>query len=147
MDGRGKTGARHPDRLAVVHVRQSPTRQVPENREPAGRQYALRDHALALGWPSGRTVTIDAGPGVSGPASGGRKGYGRLRQEVSRGRVGAVPGPEVSGFSRNAVDRFQLLEWCRATDTLLIGGSGCSARRVMTAPLCWASGARWAGAS
>ena len=122
MNGRGKISARHLDRLAVVYVRQSSTRQVLENRESTDRQYALRDHALALGWPSERIVTIDADLGVSGSTSGGRKGYERLKQEVSRGRVGAVLGLEVSRFSRNAVDWFQLLEWCRATDTLLIEG-------------------------
>ena len=101
MNGRGKISARHLDRLAVVYVRQSSTRQVLENRESTDRQYALRDHALALGWPSERIVTIDADLGVSGSTSGGRKGYERLKQEVSRGRVGAVLGLEVSRFSRN----------------------------------------------
>ena len=122
MSGRGKIKPRHLDRLAVVYVRQSSTRQVLENKESTDRQYALRDHALALGWPSERIITIDADLGVSGSTSGRRKGYEQLKQEISRGRVGAVLGLEVSRFSRNAVDWFQLLEWCRATDTLLIEG-------------------------
>lgn len=122
MNGSGKISARHLDRLAVVYVRQSSARQVLENRESTDRQYALRDRALALGWPSDRVVTIDADLGESGSTPGTREGYERLKREVSRGRVGAVLGLEVSRFSRNAVEWFQLLEWCRATDTLLIEG-------------------------
>ncbi len=119
MNGRGKIGARHLDRLAVVCVRQSSTRQVLENRESTSRQHALRDHALALGWPSERIVTIDADLGVSGSASGGRKGCERLKQEVSRGRVGAVLGLEVSRFSRNGRDWHALLEICAVVGCLV----------------------------
>ncbi len=122
MNGRGKVSARHLDRLAVVCVRQSSARQVLENRESTDRQHALRDRALALGWPSDRVVTIDADLGESGSTPGAREGCERLKREVSRGRVGAVLGLEISRFSRNAVEWFQLLEWCRAADTLLIEG-------------------------
>lgn len=122
MNGKGKLSARHLERLAVVYVRQSSLRQVMENRESTARQYALREHALSLGWPSERVVTIDADLGMSGASTGVRKGFEQLKQEIAHGRVGAVFGLEVSRFSRNAVDWFQLLDWCRATDTLLIEG-------------------------
>ena len=122
MNGRGKLSARHLERLAVVYVRQSSLRQVMENRESTARQYALREHALSLGWPSEQIVTIDADLGMSGASTGVRKGFEQLKQEIAHGRVGAVFGLEVSRFSRNAVDWFQLLDWCRATDTLLIEG-------------------------
>lgn len=122
MNGRGKLSARHLERLAVVYVRQSSLRQVMENRESTARQYALREHALSLGWPAERIVTLDADLGMSGAATGVRQGFEQLKQEVAHGRVGAVFGLEVSRFARNAVDWFQLLDWCRATDTLLIEG-------------------------
>ena len=122
MNGRGKLSTRHLERLAVVYVRQSSLRQVRENRESTARQYALREHALSLGWPAERIVTLDADLGMSGAATGARQGFEQLKQEVAHGRVGAVFGLEVSRFARNAVDWFQLLDWCRATDTLLIEG-------------------------
>ena len=122
MNGRGKLNSRHLERLAVVYVRQSSLRQVMENRESTARQYALREHALSLGWPSERIVTIDADLGMSGASTGARKGFEQLKQEIAHGRVGAVFGLKVSRLSRNAVDWFQLLDWCRATDTLWIEG-------------------------
>ena len=122
MNGSGKVSARHLERLAVVYVRQSSLRQVRENRESTDRQYALRDHALSLGWPAERIVTIDADLGMSGASSGTRQGFEQLKLEIAHGRVGAVLGLEISRFSRNAVDWSRLLEWCRSTDTLLIEG-------------------------
>ncbi len=122
MSGSGKIGPRHLERLAVVYVRQSSPRQVRENRESTSRQYALRDHALSLGWPAERIVTIDADLGMSGASFGTRQGFEQLKMEIAHGRVGAVLGLEISRLSRNAIDWFQLLEWCRSTDTLLIEG-------------------------
>ncbi len=122
MIGGGKIGPRHLERLAVVYVRQSSLRQVRENRESTDRQYALRDHALSLGWPAERIVTIDADLGMSGASSGARQGFEQLKLEIAHGRVGAVLGLEVSRFSRNVIDWSRLLEWCRSTDTLLIEG-------------------------
>ena len=120
--GNGKISPRHLERLAVVYVRQSSPRQVRENRESTDRQYAMRDHALALGWPAERIITIDADLGMSGSSSGARAGFEQLKLEIARGCVGAVLGLEVSRFSRNVVDWSRLLEWCRSTDTLLIEG-------------------------
>lgn len=120
--GNGKISPRHLERLAVVYVRQSSPRQVRENRESTDRQYAMRDHALALGWPAERIITIDADLGMSGSSSGARAGFEQLKLEIARGRVGAVLGLEVSRLSRNVVDWSRLLEWCRSTDTLLIEG-------------------------
>ena len=122
MNGSGKIGPRHLERLAVVYVRQSSPRQVLENRESTDRQYAMRDHALLLGWPAERIVTIDADLGTTGSLSGTRQGFEQLKLEIAHGRVGAVFGLEVSRLSRNAVDWSRLLEWCRSTDTLLIEG-------------------------
>jgi len=74
----------------VVYVRQSSQRQVMENRESTARQHALREHALSLGWPSERIVKMDADPRMSGASTGTRKGFEQLKQEIARGRVGAV---------------------------------------------------------
>ena len=51
--------ARHLERLAVVHVRQSTPGQVLANRESTRLQYALRDRAQELGWAPERIETID----------------------------------------------------------------------------------------
>lgn len=41
----------HLERLAIVYVRQSSTKQVEENIESTQMQYNLVDRAEALGWP------------------------------------------------------------------------------------------------
>ena len=41
----------HLERLAIVYVRQSSTKQVEENIESTQLQYRLVDRAAALGWP------------------------------------------------------------------------------------------------
>src|SRR3954447_10109755 len=56
----------HPDRLAVVYVRQSTIQQVAENRESTDRQYALVNRAIELGWSPDRILVIDEDQGKSG---------------------------------------------------------------------------------
>ena len=87
VNGRGKIKARHLDRIAVACVRQSSARQVLENRESTGRQHSLRDHALALGWPSERVVTIDADLGVSGSTISARSAWFRWPRMTGRWRA------------------------------------------------------------
>ena len=73
-----KIQADHLQRLAVVYVRQSSPKQVLENRESTARQYAFADHAVALGWPRERVLTIDDD----------------LAVEIKRRRGAAVPHSE-----------------------------------------------------
>lgn len=112
----------HLKRLALVYVRQSTAQQVRVNQESTRRQYALEEQALQLGWSRELIRTIDADLAVSGSLAGERDGFRELLDEVAHGRVGAVLGLEVSRLARNTVEWFQLLDWCRSTDTLLVEG-------------------------
>ena len=112
----------HLARNAVIYVRQSTPGQVMSNRESSDRQYALADQARELGWRPNQIDTIDTDQGVSGSFAGEREGFARLQDEIAHGRVGAVFGLEVSRLARNSVEWFQLLDWCRTTDTLLVEG-------------------------
>ncbi len=58
-DQHQKVTAAHLKRDAFLYVRQSSLRQVFDNTESTKRQYALRDHAVALGWPTERIHIID----------------------------------------------------------------------------------------
>lgn len=89
---------RHLERLAIVYVRQSSTRQVQENIESTQLQYRLVDRAEGLGWPAGRVVVIDDDLGVSGQSIEGRVGFQRLLAEVSLDHVGMVLGIERAGW-------------------------------------------------
>ena len=122
MSAREKVSARHLERRALIYVRQSTPGQVVSNRESTNRQYALANDARALGWRDDLIETIDADQGRSGSQAGERKGFARLQDEVAHGRAGAVFGLEVSRLARNSVEWFQLLDWCRMTDTLLVEG-------------------------
>ena len=122
MNAGEKISTRHLERRALIYVRQSTPGQVVSNRESANRQYALANDARALGWRDALIETIDADQGRSGSQAGERKGFARLQDEVAHGRVGAVFGLEVSRLARNSVEWFQLLDWCRMTDTLLVEG-------------------------
>ena len=68
----------HPDRLAVVYVRQSTIQQVTENRESTDRQYALVNRAIELGWSPDRILVIDEDQGKSGASAEDRLGFQRL---------------------------------------------------------------------
>ncbi len=113
----------HLKRDAYLYVRQSTVRQVFENTESTKRQYDLRQHAVALGWPTERVVVIDSDQGQSG-ATADREGFQRLVAEVGMGRVGIVLGLEVSRLARNCADWHRLLEICALTNTLILDGDG-----------------------
>src|SRR5262245_1768281 len=102
----------HPDRLAVIYIRQSTPHQVAEHRESADLQYQLRCRAVELGWPEARVLVIDDDQGISGQSIENRPGFQRLLAEISLGRVGIVFGREVSRLSRSNKDWHQLLELC-----------------------------------
>ena len=71
----------HPDRLAVVYVRQSKIQQVAANRESTDRQYALVNRAIELGWSPDRILVIDEDQGKSGATADDRLGFQRLLAE------------------------------------------------------------------
>src|SRR5438046_10129731 len=64
----------HLERLAIVYVRQSSTKQVEQNIESTQLQYKLVDRAAALGWPRERIDVIDDDLGISGRSIEGRAG-------------------------------------------------------------------------
>jgi DNA invertase Pin-like site-specific DNA recombinase len=114
----------HLERLAIVYVRQSSTRQVEENIESTQLQYRLVDRAAALGWPRPRIEVIDQDLGISGRSIEGRSGFQRLLAEVSLEHVGMVFGIEMSRLARSCRDWHQLLELCAVFGTLLGDADG-----------------------
>ena len=104
-----KVTAGHLARSAYLYVRQSTLRQVLTNTESTARQYALRQRAVALGWPAGQVITIDADQGQSGASAADREGFQRLVADVGMGRAGIVLGLEVSRLARNNADWHRLL--------------------------------------
>ncbi len=119
-----KIQAEHLERLAIVYVRQSSTRQVEENIESTQMQYQLADRAVMLGWPLNRVDVIDDDLGVSGRSIEGRIGFQRLLAEVSLEHVGVVLGIEMSRLARSCRDWHQLLELCSVFGTLLGDADG-----------------------
>lgn len=114
----------HLERLAIVYVRQSSTKQVEENVESTRMQYQLVDRAAALGWPRQRIEVIDQDLGISGRSIEGRAGFQRLLAEVSLEHVGMVFGIEMSRLARSCRDWHQLLELCAVFGTLLGDADG-----------------------
>jgi DNA invertase Pin-like site-specific DNA recombinase len=114
----------HLERLAIVYVRQSSTKQVEENIESTQLQYRLVDRAAALGWPRQRIEIIDQDLGISGRSIEGRAGFQRLLAEVSLEHVGMVLGIEMSRLARSCRDWHQLLELCAVFGTLLGDADG-----------------------
>jgi DNA invertase Pin-like site-specific DNA recombinase len=114
----------HLERLAIVYVRQSSTKQVEENIESTQLQYRLVDRAAALGWPRQRMEVIDQDLGISGRSIEGRAGFQRLLAEVSLEHVGIVFGIEMSRLARSCRDWHQLLELCAVFGTLLGDADG-----------------------
>ncbi len=78
----------HQERLALVYVRQSSTKQVEENTESTEMQYCLVDRAAAMGWSDDRIDVIDDDLGMSGRTVENRVGFQRMIAEVSMGHVG-----------------------------------------------------------
>ena len=114
----------HLERLAIVYVRQSSTKQVAENIESTQLQYKLVDRAAALGWEPERILVIDEDLGISGRSIEGRSGFQRLLAEVSLEHAGMVLGIEMSRFARSCRDWHQLLELCSVFGTLLADADG-----------------------
>lgn len=114
----------HLERLAIIYVRQSSTKQVEENIESTQLQYRLVDRAAALGWPRQRIEVIDQDLGISGRSIEGRSGFQRLLAEVSLEHVGMVLGIEMSRLARSCRDWHQLLELCAVFGTLLGDADG-----------------------
>lgn len=119
-----KIVSQHLERLAIVYVRQSSTRQVEENIESTQLQYQLVDRAVALGWPRERVIVIDDDLGISGRTIEGRAGFQRLLAEVSLEHAGLVLGIEMSRLARSCRDWHQLLELCAVFATLLADADG-----------------------
>jgi DNA invertase Pin-like site-specific DNA recombinase len=114
----------HPDRLAVVYVRQSTIQQVTENRESTDRQYALVNRAIELGWSPDRILVIDEDQGKCGASAEDRLGFQRLLAEVSLDHVGLILGLEMSRLARSCKDWHQLLELCALFRTVLADQDG-----------------------
>lgn len=119
-----KVQLNHQERLAIVYVRQSSTKQVEENIESTQLQYRLVDRAAAMGWSKERIEVIDDDLGMSGRSIEGRIGFQRLLAEVLMDHVGIVLGIEMSRLARSCRDWHQLLENCAIFGTLLGDADG-----------------------
>ena len=115
----------HRQKMAYVYVRQSTMEQVRHHQESTERQYALKDKAMALGWPTGRTRILDGDQAVSGSTTNGRDDFKKLVADVSLGEVGAVFALEGSRLGRSNADWYRLIEICSLTGTLIIDEDGC----------------------
>ena len=115
----------HRQKMAYVYVRQSTMEQVRHHQESTERQYALKDKAIALGWPTGRTRILDGDQAVSGSTTNGRDDFKKLVADVSLGEVGAVFALEGSRLGRSNADWYRLIEICSLTGTLIIDEDGC----------------------
>jgi len=112
----------HPEREAVVYIRQSSAQQVRDHREGRKRQYALAERARGLGFA--RVETIDEDLGRTGSGLVERPGFGRLLSLVCEGVVGAVLAFEASRLARNNRDWHHLIDLCALADTLVIDLDG-----------------------
>ena len=97
----------HPQRLAIVSVRQAHPQQVVEHVEFTARQYAVVDRAVALGWSRDRVVVMDTDPGQSGQSMVTRLGFQRVWAEVSLDHVGLILGLEMRRLARSNKDWHQ----------------------------------------
>lgn len=120
----GKIQPHHLDRLAVVYVRQSTSRQVLENRESTDRQYQLTARAEALGWRPDRVLVIDDDLGLSGRTAADRAGFQRLLAEVGLNHIGLILGSETSRLARSCKDWYQLLELAAVFGVLIADHDG-----------------------
>ena len=112
------------ERLALVYVRQSSTKQVEENIESTEMQYRLVDRAAAMGWSDDRIEVIDDDLGMSGRSVENRVGFQRMIAEVSMDHVGIIFSIEMSRLARSCRDWHQLLENCSLFGTLLADADG-----------------------
>jgi len=113
-----KIRPQHLARKAILYVRQSSPYQVIHNLESQKLQYAMEDRLHQLGWHEIEVVDEDLGRSAAGVVT--RAGFERMVAEVCLGKVGAVAAREVSRFARNNREWQQLVEVCRAVDTVLI---------------------------
>ena len=113
---RGPLTAEHPERKAIVYVRQSSDLQVRRHRERQRLQYALADHARQLGFTEVEVIDEDQGTSGSGVR---RAGFDRLLAAVCRREVGAVLSLEASRLARNGRDWHTLLDFCAIVGCLV----------------------------
>ena len=96
----------HPERKAILYVRQSSAQQVMHNRESRALQYAMRDRQTALGWS--RIETVDD--------------HLNRAREVGAGnyalRVAGRTGPDEIGLLNRAFNRMTA-QIERQTDALI----------------------------
>ena len=104
-------------------MRQLTPWQVQHHQESTLRQRGLVQRAQEFGWPDDRIETIDGDLGTTGAIAGIRQGFEELCRRIARGDVGAVFGIEVSRLSRNTLEWFQLLDFCRRSSTVIVEDS------------------------
>ena len=116
---RGRVGAGHTRRKAVVYVRQSSPGQVERHGESTRLQYGLTDRARLLGWADVDIRVVDDDLGCSAREAGTRAGFGGLVADIVLGEVGIVIVSEVSRLARNLSEWGGLLDFCSKADTLI----------------------------
>jgi DNA invertase Pin-like site-specific DNA recombinase len=113
-----KIQVHHPQRKAILYIRQSSAYQVSHNVESRKLQYGMETRLRQLGWQQIEVVDEDLGCSAAGNVY--RGGFEHAVAEVGLGRVGAVAATEVSRFARNSREWQQLVEVRRVVDTLLV---------------------------
>ena len=107
-----------------MRARRTVRLQEVRHRESTARQYAFAEHAVALGWPRERVLTIDEDLGKSGRTTEGRSGFQRLVAEVTLNHVGLVLGLEMSRLARSSKDWHAFFEMCALFGTLIADEDG-----------------------
>ena len=102
---RGRMGADHARRKAVVHVRQPAPGQVERHGESTRIQHGLTDRARRPGRADVNIRVVDNDPGCSAREAGTRSGFSGLVADIILGEVGIVIVSQVSRLARN------LAEW------------------------------------
>ena len=124
MNHESKITALHLQRHAYIYVRQSTERQVRENLESRQRQYELVNLARQHNWAEEAIIVIDDDLGHSASTTLMRTGFDKLVADVVLNKVGIIIGIEVSRLARNNKDWYQLLDFCRLTNTLIADMDG-----------------------
>ena len=109
----------HPQRQAVIYIRQSSPHQVITHRESRQLQYALRQRAAELGWREQDIRVVDCDLGRSAATARGRRGFQQLVADVALGKIGIIIAYDATRLARNCSDWYPLLDTCGYRDCLL----------------------------
>ena len=114
-----KIQPRHLERLALIYVRQSSSKQIRENKESRRRQRGLANRARQLGWADQKVLVLEEEKARSASSTADRSTYRKASELVCQNQVGIIFAVEVSRWSRDSVAWQLLLRDCVYGSVLL----------------------------